>query len=357
MTPTINEGQEGESLSFEPIYADEFTGTGTLASVSSNWKPLDMSEGLHRAGNQDIDRNGNSDPGNSVDGKRWSAWYDAHQDTVTRVENNQLVMGGLFTNESDPTRVEYTQNGQSVQFNNHKMYTQFLSTWDRVFDNGSQSHITDPNGPDITFEPETFFELSVSFEEMLTQGFRLSWYLLPAYDNAGNSYDADPANGVEVDIFEYERAPGFENHLQMKVIAGEGGGNTPNGSVDLSGFGISTGYHTIGYMWRSNVLIWYVDGIEVQRDTVRIPQVTHYMVLSREMNSGAKLSPSAGELQAVPPYIPQDVGLFAKNIWFDRHKINTDVGRIDYVRAWRITETPQIYGRIIAPPAVVIPDA
>lgn len=332
--PVIASG-EAARLRYSRVFSDEFDGATVSAS---NWKFIDMSDGLHRAGNAGIDADGRLTD-NSVSGKRWSAWYNAHQDTVTRIEDGHLVMGGLFTDEPDPTRVAYNDNGLETRFDDHKMYTSFLSTWDRVWSNEVGGHITDPDGPDRTWGPGHFFEMKVSFEEMNTQGFRLSWYLLPAYENASASYDESVTNGIENDLFEYDPSPGGENVLQIKVISGDAAGNTPGGSVDLSGFDIdiARGFHTIGLLWTTDEFAWFVDGQRVLRDTERVPQVPHYMVISREMNSGAKLRDiREGDLVANPPYVPEDVGIWATNVWRDRANINSDVGRIDYVRVWSV---------------------
>ncbi len=329
-------GELGERLRFTRVFSDEFDG----ATVSrEHWKFIDMSDGLHRAGNAGIDADGALTVDDSVSGKRWSAWYNDHQDTVTRIEDGHLVMGGLFTDERDPTRVPYNDNGLETRFHEHKLYTSFLSTWDRVWSNEAGGHVTDPDGPDGTWGPDHFFEMRVSFEEMNTQGFRLSWYLLPAYENASNSYDGSIANGVENDLFEYDPSPGGENVLQIKVISGEAADNTPGGSVDLGAFGIdiARGFHTVGLLWTAERFVWFVDGRRVQEDSVRVPEVPHYMVVSREMNSGAKLRDlNATDLRADPPYLPEDVGIWATNVWRDRANINRDVGRIDYIRVWSV---------------------
>ena len=327
--PSLEPGDDGYGLDYSIVFQDEFN------APTDQWKFIDMHEGLHQAGNTGIDRDGVVGNNRSVNGKRWSAWYDQHQRNITCLQQGNLRIGGLFTNESDPTRIPYNDNGLSTQFNNHKLYTSFLSTWDRVYSNSAGGHITDPDGPNHTWGPGHYFEMSVSFAEMNTRGFRLSWYLLPAYGNASNSYDGNINNGIENDVFEYDPSPTVEHLLQMKVISNQAAGNTVGGSVDVRDH-ILAGQNKIGLLWMSNRFVWFVNGEEVLRDVIRVPQVPHYMVISREMNSGAKNNPSAGDLQAVPPKLPEDVGLYATNVWADRNNINNDDGVIDYVRVWSV---------------------
>lgn len=339
-SPTIASGEYGDSLTFVENWLSDFDGSTELFD---DWRPDYMAEGLHRAGNFGINSSGQivADT-ESVDGKRWSLWYTKPEQT-SYIQDGQLVMGGLWTNEADPTRVEYEHLGETVQFNNHRAYASFLATWNRKWSNeangGAGGFITDPDSPNRTWGPGHFFEMEVDFSGMQTQAFRFSWYLLGAYDRAGEEYDDDP-EVVEVDLFEFELTPGQEQTLQLKIISGASGGNTPNGSVTIptSIADFSAGPCKIGLLWRAGILVWYVNGIEVQRDesASRVPSAPHYMVLSREGNSGAKTSPGPGELQAVPPYIPWDAGLFAKNMWFDRDNINTDKAFVNYVHVFAI---------------------
>ena len=108
----------------------------------------------------------------------------------------------------------------------------------------------------------------------------------------------------------------------------------------MSGFNIRQGYHTVGLLWLNDKLVWYVDGVEVQRDEIRVPQTPHYMIISREMNSGAMTQAQAREgeddLIMDGPYRPWDYGLYAFNVWRDRYKVNTDRAKIDYVRVWLV---------------------
>ena len=337
--PVINPGEDGSTLSFTEDWFDEFD--GTQGALSDRWFFDDMSEGLHRAGNFGIDEFGNIDANGSVNGKRWSAWYpgkdEPHASSVAREEGGDLVMGAVLTNEPDPTRTSFVKNGITYNPQNHRIYLGFLTSWQRQWSNeangGAGGFITHPDSANRTWTPGHFFEMEYDFSGMDTQACRISAYLLPAGDDASNSYDGDAANGVENDWPEFDPSPGFENHLQLKVISGAAGGNTPSGSVDIAaqipGIDLRSGRHTVGLLWLTDKFVWYVDGIEVQRDesASRIPQVPHYIVISREANSGAKNSPGPNELQAVPPYIPEDVGIFATNVWEHKDKLNTDVVR------------------------------
>lgn len=387
-TPTINTGLPGSDLAWEIDHTDEFNDLTTTFQFNN------MTEALHQVGRKYTDADGNIIGDTNAPGRRWSAFYDDHQSTVTRIENNQLVMGGLFTPQNDFGSVDYILAANVIEMRSNRVYTSFLESSTRVYSNlangGAGGHIIDPASPDIYVEPGCFIQFDINFTETVTQAFRWSAYLLPRVPNESLSYDADPSNGVEIDFPEFESSPGFEGYLQQKVIAGAGG-QTPNGSVDvLTNFGIdvSTGWHTMGLLWLDDILVWYVDGVETQRDEVRVPQVPHYIVFSREANTGAKeyftdhnpaqtyntgdyvtqgnfsyransaiaaapfnvgqwtqvsyvdpadVGQPASNLVAVRPYIPPDPGLFANHWWFDRNSINTDVTRIDYLRTWRVS--------------------
>lgn len=386
--PVIN----GSTREYTQDWFDDFDGSTPLFE---NWQPDLMSDGLHRAGNADIDAQGNDIPrvlrdgrlvvNGSAAGKRWSAWY-TQQHQTSYIDNGQLVMGALVEDLPDPTRRSYTQGGELVEWNTIRVMLSYLTTWARVYsneaNNGQGGFITDPASPDRAWGPGSFHEMQVDFSQMSTQGMRLSFWLMPAYDYTSDAYNADAADGVEIDIFEYENTPGFEQVVQMKVIGGSVLGNTPGGSVNVpkSVADFSEGPCTIGLLWETDKLVWYINGKEMQRDEDRVPQVPHYLIISRELNSGAKNNPGPGELQAIPayisdangdlvknpepaPYIPEDAGLYAKNAWFHRDRMSGDKGFIDYVRVWSVGETivepvepepePEPPGEPSEPPVVI----
>lgn len=92
---------------------------------------------------------------------------------------------------------------------------------------------TDARSPNIIFSPGTYFEIEVNFEDMRALGHRHSFWLMPA-SSGGKAYDNDPANGLEIDIYEHELArekgphtgdgPNLNEAMLMKCI---GGSTTP----------------------------------------------------------------------------------------------------------------------------------
>ena len=214
-----------------------------------------------------------------------------------------------------------------------------MVTWRRIWSNDAGAHITDPTSPNLSWGPGHYFEFKVSFEQMASRGFRLSAWLMPRDDNASKAYDGDASNGVEIDIFEYENwaRTGFNawDRIQMKVIGG-GVGVTPGGSVDCTGYSLEKGTHTIGLLWLTDGLYWYIDGIKVLEDTTRVPQVEQYLSITREINSGAKDSPGAGEIPSGGTKRPEDVGLYAVSAFEDKDKIPDDVGMFEYVKIWSV---------------------
>lgn len=49
---------------------------------------------------------------------------------------------------------------------------------------------------------------------------------------------------------------------------------------------MTNGWHKIGLYWSSNKLVWFLDGYPVVEDTTTVPTVPHYLLLTREINSG-----------------------------------------------------------------------
>ena len=121
------------------VFSDEFNGNGSLDVTSNarNWRFETMDDGLHRAGNSGIDANGNViTGGNSVQGKRWSGWYNDLYNENTYRSNGVLAMEGRDTGQLDPTRpIDYLDNGTVTEFGASKLYTSWIDTFGRIFDN------------------------------------------------------------------------------------------------------------------------------------------------------------------------------------------------------------------------------
>ena len=343
----------GVPAGWKVVFNDEFDGYGDVDVDSENklWRFEGMDDGLHRAGNSGMDEFGNTDVPSwqSPKGKRWSAWYNHYQkDNAYRSDGN-LVMQGLSSGEADPTRPnDYYDNGILTQYGSSKLYTAWLDTWARKWDESQKKHITDPASPGKSFK-YGYFETRVNFSQMITPGFRLSMWLMPASSDAdgqnlvvSNAYDEDGNNGVEIDIFEYEWInTAYENHIQLSLHGGSAGSSATSFDASTIGLELHQGYHTIGFLWQADKLVWTIDGIVAKTvtDPDLIPDVYSYFIISREMNSGVKRSGhdnvEANDALEVLPYRPRDPGLFAQNIWEFRDRIATDRALVDYVRIWQ----------------------
>ena len=340
--PVINAGQAGSSLTYTQVWEDTFSADGP--GPGPNFIYDLMTDGLNRTGNQGQDRDGNLDSNQSVAGKRWAGWTDGNNDSFVYRQGGNLYVGGDVEAAPDPTRESYSFNGQYYDWSNNRLYAPYMVGQLRRYSNDINGFEVDPNGPNITFGPGHYIECRVSFEEMKTRGFRFSIWIMPAMPNESSAYDNDAANGVEVDIFEYENwnLNGFDasDVIQQKVIGG-GVGTTPQhggGNVKLSDYGldVSTGFHTIGILWRADGIYWHIDGIETQRDTVRVPQVQQAIQITREINSGVKDGAISPEIPSSGVKRPADVGLYAVSAILDKDKIPTDKGIVDYIRVWSV---------------------
>ena len=372
--PTITAGQDGDDLTYTSVYLDSFA--AEAGGPGSNWAYVDMSNGDHRAGNEGQDRDGNlTGVGTSVQGKRWSAWYDyATPDDLCYQTSGALHIGGKVVTGADPTRVNYTQNGVTYNWANEKWYTVFLSQWDRVWDNTTNTHVDDPTFPNIVFGPGHFFEMEVDFSAMQTTGFRFSWWLWPARENVSRAYNSTSSDGVEIDIFEYENyttTDGFEpGDILLQAVLGGGVGNTPGHAVAVSG--LNVGVHKVGLLWMKTKLVWYIDGVESQRDEIRVPQVDQFMIMSREINSAARETVSkVTDIQGSPPKIPYDYGLYSRSAYPDKALVATDEVLVHRVQVWSVAEatdgettttTPSVFpqrtsGYITPIPSVVVSKA
>jgi hypothetical protein len=263
-------------------------------------------------------------------------------------------MRAYVENTPNPFRKSYTYRGQTLNPQDTRINLAFLTTWSRKWNNTLGYHTTNPDAPNRTWGPGTVHEFTVDLSEMRTQACRISFYLLPAYENDSNAYTVDGTRGIENDAPEIDFLNGYENYAQGKVISGLAAGNTPSGSINLDdiipGIDLTTGIHTFTLLWQKDRFVWYVDGREYKRDTDprRIPQVPHYWVISREANSGIRPQGEggAGVLDdGVNAYsdgtseMPVDVGIWGRPVYEEIGQLNNDTARILSFGSWRFTDT------------------
>ena len=338
---------------WQKVFEDNFDGDGDIDVTSSDklWRFETMSDPLHRAGNSGLDELGNETlyDWESPNGKRWSGWYNNYNTDNAYRSLGNLVMQGWVSGESDPTRPNgYYDQGVWTDYGSSKLYTAWIDTWSRKYDNDLERQITDPDSPNKLFK-YGYFETRVNFSEMKTPGFRLSMWLMPAsVDAAGDvlveskAYDGDGDNGVEIDIFEYEWIDtAYENIIQLAIHGGDAGKSATGLDTTSLGISLHQGWHTIGFLWQADKLEWTIDGqvVKTVTNTALIPDVYSYLIVSREMNSGVKQSGidyiDTGDMEAEPPYRPRDPGLFAENIWEFKDRLATDRALVDYIRVWQ----------------------
>ncbi len=342
----------GVPSGWQLVFNDDFEGSGDLdiSSPARNWRFETMNDGLHRAGNTGIDANGDMiESWASVNGKRWSAWYNGFHGANAYRENGELIMGGYDSGETDPTRpIDYIDDGVLTQYGNSKLYSSWIDTFSRKWVGPGNEHVMDPESPGKIFK-YGYIEARVNFSEMVTPGFRLSIWLMPASNDAegqdlivSSAYDGDGNNGVEIDLFEYEWInTDYENHIQLAILGGSAGSTATSFDTTSLGINLHEGYHTVGLLWEADKIVWTLDGHTVKEvyDIDLIPDVYSYLIVSREMNSGVK-NPDIDNIEASDileewPYRPRDPGLYAKNIWEFRERINTDRAVIDYIKVWQ----------------------
>ena len=309
-----------------------------------------MDDGLHRAGNSGIDALGNAvESWDSARGKRWSAWYNGYNAANAYRENGSLILGGFHSGQSDPTRpIDYVDDGIPTAYGNSKLYTAWIDTFSRKWVGPGDLHVVDPASPGKTFK-YGYIEARVNFSEMMTPGFRLSIWLMPAANDAegqdlvvSRAYDSDGNNGVEIDLFEYEWISNeLESRIHLALLGGAAGSSARTLDASSIGVNLHEGFHDIGLLWQADQLIWTIDGIVVKTITEPelIPDVYSYLIISREMNSGVK-NPDVDNVDATDvleewPYRPRDPGLYAKNVWEFRDRINLDRAIVDYIRVWQ----------------------
>lgn len=350
---------------------------------------MDPKTGLFRR--ETMRDSNNSGQHRQGEGRRHAAWYDRHLDKTAAVEGGVLVQRG-YVADSDLPGFESRDSGDSprnraytdsdpkdakrgeVNFADFELHTSWLDTFAVKSVDGKQVPVprsdellpkkdfwgqegkTDTLSPNITFQPGTFFEIEVNFEGMEALAHRHSFWLMPANEQR-LAYDDDPANGLEIDIYEHEMVvdpdqvppsgPSPNGVLLMKCIGAQ---TTPrntvnelreDGSTSINVPGINRGWHKIGLLWTEKILLWFVDGIAVVRDRKLVPQVPMYMIVSREANTGATHSGDAQNLLAEGKSIPHDAGLYGRNVATPVNreliKDGRDEVRVRAVRAWKLS--------------------
>lgn len=288
-----------------------------------------MQDGLHRAGNTLASNE-------SIAGVRWAASYDKYRDETAFYKNGQLHLKAKAVKEPNPYRENYERQGREQPYGDYRLYGAWVDTWTRRWT--PDGHITDPESPNITFEPNTYIEVKVDLSRMCMPGHRFSIWLMPIDHNdvPNRAYNESVADGVEIDI-EYD--PAMPNWLLCKVVGGAAG-QTQGGAINLSDFNldITQGVHSFGIEWLEDSLVWSVDGVPVNRDTQRVPDHPMYLILSRELNSGVKAEWDLreGDVLESPPLRPADPGLYGASVIESIDKIDNDVVVIESVSLYDV---------------------
>lgn len=313
----------------ELVFSDEFDGP-KLNPEHFRIEDMMHKDCLHRTGNEGIDRNGK--PGSFVLGKRHAAWYDEYHDELIRLRDSHLELGIKAVKKHDPTR--------RGPYGDNRLYASWVDTCAFHYVEGKGQ--TPMPLPNKLFTYGTWFRFKVNFEQVRTPGARVSiWFSSENKgDNPDRDYDADPSNGVESDVLEYDYAQ--PHTLMMKVVGGKAG-DTPGGEINLLkkfGIDISVGDHIVDYIWLEDRLIWRVDGVQIQEDKDRVPLNRALLIFSRELNSGVKAAWDLreGDVLENPPYLPADPGLFGVSVLDHIYKRDRDVARFDYVHAYKLTK-------------------
>lgn len=378
--PSIQDADLRGQFEFEQFFTSVFDDPTVIAPDTKLWRRESMvgsnNSGQHR----------------QAKSRRHAAWYDRHHEKTAFIRDGVLIQRGFiadsdlpgFTSRdagSSPRNHEYTDPGPTekgkgpINFSDFELHTSWLDTFAVKGVNGVQVPVerddvvvpkkefwgqpgkTDTGSPNITFSPGTFFEIEVNFERMGALAHRHSFWLMPC-NSSGSTYDDDPKNGLEIDIYEHEIAlekskvtgdrPSINDILLMKCIGGQ---TTPkstlnelrdDGNTAINSPGINVGWHKIGLLWTKDQLVWLIDGEPVVKDSVLVPQVKMYFILSREANTGAKRSASeyGQELVADGARIPLDAGLFGRNVATPANrkliKQGKDEVQVRSVRAWKL---------------------
>ena len=376
--PAINDANLAEGLRFEEIFNSTFDSPDVLKREAGTWRRESMigsnNSGQHR----------------QAPGRRHAAWYDQFQDRTAFVRDGVLVQRGFVADKSldgftsrdsgeQPRNHEYedpdARDVGKINFAKFELHTSWLDTFAVKSVDGKQVPVevddelvdkkeywgqlgkTDTPSPNVTFSPGTFFEIEVSFSKMQALSHRHSFWLMPASANR-EAYDEDPANGLEIDIYEHELAADRNSKAPKDVSINEvllmkciGGATDPpstknelrdDGGTAIRVQGINEGWHKIGLLWTNDKLVWFVDGNAVVQDSRLVPQVDMFLILSREANTGASHHANAADhiLLADGDRIPHDAGLWGRNVAtpanLDLIRAGKDEVHTRSVRAWKI---------------------
>jgi len=366
-------------LSFELVFDSDFSKAPDGPPPATLWRREDMGSsnnaGQHR----------------QAEGRRHAAWYDRYHDKTGFVRDGLLIQRGFVADQdldgfvsrdagSSPRNHSYVdpdprdQKEGPVNFADFELHTSWFDTFAFKAVDGVQVPVladdklvaskdfwgqpgkTDTPSPNIAFAPGTYFEIEVNFEGMTALAHRHSFWLMPAREQ-GLAYDDDPANGLEIDIYEHElatdravAATGERNQNEILLMKCIGSKTTPkstqnelraDGKTAIRVPGINEGWHRIGLLWTKESLTWFVDGAAKVKDSVLVPTVDMYLIVSREANTGANSSGMPQELQADGDKIPFDAGLFGRNVATPANreliKAGKDEVKVRYVRAWKVS--------------------
>lgn len=376
--PLINDSSVRSGMRFTEIFRSTFDSPGVLNHSAGKWRRETM------AGSN------NSGQHRQAPGRRHAAWYDRHQDKTAFIRDGVLVQRGFVADKSvsgfvsrdagdQPRNFSYedpdVRDAGEINFADFELHSSWLDTFAVKAVDGKQVPVliddelvekkqywgqpgkTDTASPNVTFSPGTFFEIEVSFAAMRALSHRHSFWLMPASANR-EAYDNDPANGLEIDIYEHELAADRDSTDPKDVSINEillmksiGGSTFPSstrnelrddGETAVRVKGINVGWHKIGLLWTKDKLVWFVDGEPMVQDSILVPQVKMFLILSREANTGASKSadPADHLLRANGDRIPSDSGLWGRNVAspanLDLIRTGKDEVLTRAVRVWKI---------------------
>ena len=270
----------------------------------------------------------------------------------------------IHQNVKDPV------TGNTIDFTQFNVCVPWLTTFGADYNiSPHDMWAPDASKPNVTIEKNSYTEIKLTFSGYQASAFRTSLWLIPATRNNdpgitvkhgdSNILDAngnqnfvkdpyhaaeDPADGVEVDIFEYERTVDSANHdwLIMKCLGELGDQDKWTHNVHTNGPGVNgadgrvpgidnTDFHRIGLLWVEDRLVWFVDGVAYVKDVVNVPNnVRMQLVLSRELTAGNN---GAGSGTPSDPGIFGDSGASSAN----RNLIDGDYVEIEHIRVWEVS--------------------
>lgn len=372
------------------VFSDEFLGAGNQINPQK-WRAEFREEknpGIlggqykyqadlnQQSANANVRADGTYQEGHYTNGKRFSGWQNKHRDRVQYRQGGYLNLGGYASDEEDPTSpTNHPVTGEQINpyFDpvsgrdvdmRKKVYTSWIDSSGiaRVENHPTYGNapFVDPNSPRHGWRGG-YFEADFDFRGMNTPGYRCSWWLMP-YCNpdvnqelypltaGGTSVagDNNGATGAEIDIFELEPSErfNFRDTLLMKVplvggsgwgkrnvVATEHGFSLPDGTPlvnDLYG-----GMTTIGLEWNEQYLGYYVNGVEVNRDYDRVPQIGQYFNVTREFTAIAGIEGSAPAFHPWRPSYANGGWLWGDNGGAYRDRMNSDVCKVGYIRVWQ----------------------